>query len=106
MLQTKSPILMTMPSMGSGIVSDGALQPREKYENAFKPNIQVRRNRFVGWAAAVDALPSISKKSEWGWFNLHAYRFDTSGPRSLLVDAEKNWPAGDRRWSRKSRSRS
>jgi len=63
--QTESPILMTTRlKYDLVIASDGASSiTRRKYEHVFKPNIQVRRNRFVwlGSRRKLDAFTSTQR---------------------------------------------
>ncbi|MCU1331250.1 MAG: salicylyl-CoA 5-hydroxylase, partial [Candidatus Angelobacter sp.] len=78
------------------IASDGASSiTRRKYEDVFKPNIQMRRNRFVwlGSRRKLDAFTFDFKQTEWGWFNLHAYRFDEEWSTFIVETPEKNWLA-------------
>ena len=76
------------------IASDGASSvTRGKYESVFKPNIDVRQNRFIwlGSKKKLDAFTFDFKQTEWGWFNLHAYRFDQDWSTFIIETAEKNW---------------
>ena len=78
------------------IASDGASSiTRRKYEHIFKPNIQARRNRFVwlGSRRKLDAFTFDFRETEWGWFNLHAYRFDKEWSTFIVETPEKNWLA-------------
>ncbi len=78
------------------IASDGASSvTRRKYEHVFKPNIQVRNNRFVwlGSRKKLDAFTFDFKQTKWGWFNLHAYRFDEEWSTFIVETPEKNWLA-------------
>ncbi len=78
------------------IASDGASSiTRHKYEHIFKPNIQARRNRFVwlGSRRKLDAFTFDFRETEWGWFNLHAYRFDKEWSTFIVETPEKNWLA-------------
>src|SRR5215468_3692327 len=78
------------------IASDGASSiTRRKYEHVFKPNIQARRNRFVwlGSRRKLDAFTFDFKQTEWGWVNLHAYRFDDEWSTFIVETPEKNWLA-------------
>jgi anthraniloyl-CoA monooxygenase len=78
------------------IASDGASSvTRRKYEPVFKPNIQVRNNRFVwlGSRKKLDAFTFDFKQTKWGWFNLHAYRFDEEWSTFIVETPEKNWLA-------------
>jgi anthraniloyl-CoA monooxygenase len=76
------------------IASDGASSiTRRKYEDVFKPNIQARLNRFIwlGSKKKLDAFTFDFKQTEWGWFNLHAYRFDNDWSTFIIETPEKNW---------------
>ncbi|HEV2961086.1 MAG TPA: FAD-dependent monooxygenase, partial [Candidatus Angelobacter sp.] len=76
------------------IASDGASSvTRKRYEDIFKPNIQVRQNRFIwlGSKMKLDAFTFDFKETEWGWFNLHAYRFDDDWSTFIIETPEKNW---------------
>jgi anthraniloyl-CoA monooxygenase len=76
------------------IASDGVSSiTRKKYEEVFLPNIQVRQNRFVwlGSRKKLDAFTFDFKETEWGWFNLHAYRFDEEWSTFIIETPEKNW---------------
>jgi anthraniloyl-CoA monooxygenase len=76
------------------IASDGAGSvTRRKYESVFKPNIQPRHNRFIwlGSKKKLDAFTFDFAKTEWGWFNLHAYRFDDDWSTFIVETPEKNW---------------
>jgi anthraniloyl-CoA monooxygenase len=66
---------------------------RRKYEEVFKPNIQVRKNRFIwlGTRRKLDAFTFDFAETEWGWFNLHAYRFDADWSTFIVETPEKNW---------------
>jgi anthraniloyl-CoA monooxygenase len=76
------------------IASDGAGSvTRRKYESIFKPNIQPRQNRFIwlGSKKKLDAFTFDFANTEWGWFNLHAYRFDADWSTFIVETPEKNW---------------
>jgi len=76
------------------IASDGASSvTRRKYESIFKPNIQPRHNRFIwlGSKKKLDAFTFDFANTEWGWFNLHAYRFDADWSTFIVETPEKNW---------------
>ena len=76
------------------IASDGASSvTRRKYESVFKPNIQPRQNRFIwlGSKKKLDAFTFDFADTEWGWFNLHAYRFDADWSTFIVETPEKNW---------------
>ena len=76
------------------IAADGiSSATRRKYESIFKPNIEVRPNRFVwlGSKRKLDAFTFDFRETEWGWFNLHAYRFDDDWSTFIIETPEKNW---------------
>ena len=76
------------------IASDGVFSvTRKKYEAVFKPNIQVRQNRFIwlGTRKKLDAFTFDFAKTEWGWFNLHGYRFDEEWSTFIVETPEENW---------------
>src|ERR1700756_1265913 len=66
---------------------------RRKYEDVFTPNMQVRKNRFIwlGTRRKLDAFTFDFAETEWGWFNLHAYRFDADWSTFIVETPEKNW---------------
>jgi len=39
----------------------------------------------------LDAFTFDFKETEWGWFNLHAYRFDAEWSTFIVETPEKNW---------------
>jgi anthraniloyl-CoA monooxygenase len=76
------------------VASDGASSvTRRKYESIFKPNIEVRKNRFIwlGTKKKLEAFTFDFKETEWGWFTLHAYRFDEDWSTFIVETPEKNW---------------
>lgn len=76
------------------VASDGASSiTRKKYENIFKPNIQVRHNRFI-WLGSKKKLEAFTfdfRETPWGWFNLHAYRFDQDWSTFIVELPETAW---------------
>ena len=78
------------------VASDGASSiTRRTYEDVFKPNVQVRKNRFIwlGTKKKLDAFTFDFRETEWGWFTLHAYRFDADWSTFIVETPEKNWLA-------------
>jgi anthraniloyl-CoA monooxygenase len=76
------------------VASDGASSvTRRKYENVFKPNIEERHNRFIwlGTKKKLEAFTFDFRETEWGWFNLHAYRFDNDWSTFIVEMPEKSW---------------
>ena len=66
---------------------------RALYEDAFKPNIDVRRNRFVwlGVKKSFDAFNFIFKQTEWGWFWAHAYQFNEDTSTFIVECGPETW---------------
>ncbi len=78
------------------VASDGAASAtRKRYEDVFRPNIQPRANRFIwlGGRVKLDAFTFDFRETEWGWFNLHAYRFDDDWSTFIVETPERNWRA-------------
>jgi len=78
------------------IASDGANSgTRRTYESIFKSNIEVRHNRFIwlGSRVKLDAFTFDFRETEWGWFNLHAYRFDADWSTFIVETPEDVWKA-------------
>jgi len=53
---------------------------RQKYADTYQPDIDLRNCRFVwlGTARRFEAFTFDFQKTQWGWFQAHAYRFDTA----------------------------
>ncbi len=66
---------------------------RKKYEAVFRPNIQLRHNRFIwlGSRTKLDAFTFDFRETEWGWFNFHAYRFDEDWSTVIVEAPERTW---------------
>jgi anthraniloyl-CoA monooxygenase len=78
------------------VAADGASSiTRRMYEDTFKPNVQVRRNRFIwlGTKKKLDAFTFDFRETPSGWFNLHAYRFDEDWSTFIVETPEANWLA-------------
>jgi anthraniloyl-CoA monooxygenase len=76
------------------IASDGAASiTRTKYEAVFQPNIQVRHNRYIwlGSRTRLEAFIFDFRQTEWGWFNLHAYRFEADWSTFIVETPERTW---------------
>ena len=68
---------------------------RSKYAATFQPDIDLRRCRFVwlGTHKLFDAFTFAFEKTEWGWFQAHAYRFDDSTSTFIVEAPEEVWRA-------------
>jgi anthraniloyl-CoA monooxygenase len=78
------------------IGSDGVFSvTRAKYEAHFNPRIALGKNRFIwlGTRKKLDAFTFGFKETEWGWFNLHAYRFDEEWSTFIVETPEETWRA-------------
>ncbi len=66
---------------------------RAQHEAHFNPRIDVRKCRFIwlGTRKKLDAFTFAFKETEWGWFNLHAYRFDEEWSTFIVETPEETW---------------
>jgi len=66
---------------------------RGKHEAHFNPRIDLRTNRFIwlGTKKKLDAFTFAFKETEWGWFNLHAYRFNDEMSTFIVETPETTW---------------
>jgi anthraniloyl-CoA monooxygenase len=78
------------------IACDGANSAiRQKYADTYRPDIDVRDCRFVwlGTHKLFDAFTFAFEKTEWGWFQAHAYRFDQDTSTFIVETPERVWRA-------------
>ena len=76
------------------IASDGLNSfIRKKYSAAYEPDIDVRKCRFVwlGTHKLFDAFTFAFEKTEHGWFQAHAYRFDRDTSTFIVETPEEVW---------------
>ncbi len=76
------------------IASDGLnSRVRAEYADTFRPDIDLRRNRFVwlGTTRLFDAFTFDFQETEHGWFQAHAYRFDTTHSTFIVETPEEVW---------------
>ncbi len=68
---------------------------RATYAEAFKPDLDQRRCRFVwlGTDLPLDAFTFIFERTEHGWFTVHAYRFDEDLSTFIVECREETWLA-------------
>lgn len=66
---------------------------RKKYAEHFQPDIDMRHCRFIwlGTRKLLDAFTFSFKETEWGWFTLHAYRFDEQTSTFIVETPEEVW---------------
>jgi len=68
---------------------------RSRYAATFEPDIDLRQCRFVwlGTHKLFDAFTFAFEKTEWGWFQVHAYRFDETTSTFIVEAPEAVWRA-------------
>lgn len=66
---------------------------RAKHEAHFNPRIDLRTCRFIwlGTKKKLDAFTFAFKETEFGWFNLHAYRFNEEMSTFIVETPETTW---------------
>ena len=78
------------------IASDGLnSRIRTRYAETFQPDIDTRQCRFVwlGTHKLFDAFTFAFEKTEHGWFQAHAYRFDDNTSTFIVETPEEVWRA-------------
>ena len=78
------------------VASDGVNSiVRSKYAEHFKPDIDVRKCRYIwlGSHRKLDAFTFAFENTPWGWFQLHAYRFDRDTSTFIVETREETWRA-------------
>jgi anthraniloyl-CoA monooxygenase len=78
------------------IAADGLnSRVRNKYAGTYQPDVDLRNCRFVwlGTQKLFDAFTFDFQKTEWGWFQAHAYRFDDSTSTFIVETPESVWQA-------------
>jgi len=68
---------------------------RSKYAATYQPDIDLRLCRFVwlGTHKRFDAFTFAFERTEWGWFQAHAYRFDAETSTFIVEAPEPVWRA-------------
>jgi anthraniloyl-CoA monooxygenase len=66
---------------------------RSKYAAAYQPDVDLRRCRFVwlGTHKLFEAFTFAFEKTEHGWFQAHAYRFDDNTSTFIIETPEAVW---------------
>jgi anthraniloyl-CoA monooxygenase len=66
---------------------------RTRHEAHYNPRIITGKCRFIwlGTRKKLDAFTFAFKETEWGWFNLHAYRFDEEWSTFIVETPEETW---------------
>ncbi|MHB8628717.1 MAG: bifunctional salicylyl-CoA 5-hydroxylase/oxidoreductase [Aggregatilineales bacterium] len=78
------------------IVADGAnSRVRTQFADFFKPTITLRECKFIwlGTHKRFDAFTFAFVETPWGWFQLHAYRFDEDTSTIIVETPDENWIA-------------
>jgi anthraniloyl-CoA monooxygenase len=78
------------------IASDGLnSRVRQRYAEQFKPDIDTRDCRFVwlGTHKLFDAFTFAFEKTEHGWFQAHAYKFDDKTSTFIVETPHEVWKA-------------
>lgn len=78
------------------IAADGVnSRIRHKYAAEFKPDLQVRPNRFIwlGTNKTFDAFTFDFQRTEHGWFQAHIYRFDDQTSTFIVETTEETFKA-------------
>jgi anthraniloyl-CoA monooxygenase len=68
---------------------------RERYKDAFKPDLIVRPNRYIwlGTKKRYDAFTFDFRKTEHGWFQAHIYKFDQETSTFIVETTEEAYQA-------------
>ena len=76
------------------IAADGVNSTmRRKYAEHFRPDIDVRKCRYI-WLGSRQPLRAFTfafEHTPWGWFQLHAYRFDHDTSTFIVETREESW---------------
>jgi anthraniloyl-CoA monooxygenase len=78
------------------VAADGANSlVRRKHAEHFKPDIDVRKCRYIwlGSHRKLEAFTFAFEHTPWGWFQLHAYRFDRDTSTFIVETREETWLA-------------
>lgn len=83
-------------SFGADIVvaADGSnSRIREQWANSFRPDIELRSNRFVwlGTPRQFDAFTFAFEETEHGWVQAHAYQFEKAMSTFIVEMPESAW---------------
>jgi len=76
------------------VASDGLnSRIRQRYAETFRPDIDVRRCRFVwlGTQKKFTAFTFAFEKTQWGWFQAHAYQYDGDTSTFIVETPEDVW---------------
>jgi anthraniloyl-CoA monooxygenase len=78
------------------VAADGVnSRTRTRYQDVFKPNIDVRKCRFI-WLGTTQKFPAFTfafEQTEHGWFQIHAYQFNDTLSTVIVETREETWNA-------------
>ena len=78
------------------IAADGInSQIRTRHADHFRPDIEMRSNKFIwlGTHKLFDAFTFLFAETEWGWFQVHAYKFNADTSTFIVETTEETWRA-------------
>jgi anthraniloyl-CoA monooxygenase len=78
------------------IVAEGAnSKARAQQAEKFDPNIEVRKCRYIwlGTTQKFSAFTFAFEKTEFGWFQIHAYQFSKDLSTAIVETREETWAA-------------
>ena len=66
---------------------------RERHAATYEPDVDLRRCRFVwlGTKRRFDAFTFAFEKTQWGWFQAHAYQYDGDTSTFIVETPEEVW---------------
>jgi len=94
--QTDAPDDSAVTGADLVIAADGLnSRVRQKYAATYQPDVDLRQCRFVwlGTTRLFDAFTFDFQRTEWGWFQAHAYRFDATHSTFIVEAPEAVWQA-------------
>jgi anthraniloyl-CoA monooxygenase len=78
------------------VACDGVNSPvRKRYADVFQPEVEPRHCRFVwlGTRKKFDAFTFAFEETEHGWFQAHAYQYDSDTSTFIIETSERTWQA-------------
>jgi anthraniloyl-CoA monooxygenase len=78
------------------VAADGVnSRTRARYADVFRPDIDVRKCRFI-WLGTTQKFPAFTfafEQTEHGWFQIHAYQFNSTLSTVIVETREETWKA-------------
>ncbi|MFN2529609.1 MAG: bifunctional salicylyl-CoA 5-hydroxylase/oxidoreductase, partial [Candidatus Baltobacteraceae bacterium] len=78
------------------VAADGVnSRTRGEFADHFKPDLDGRKCKFVwfGTQKLFDAFTFLFEETQWGWFSVHAYKFDADTSTFIVECREETWRA-------------